>query len=546
MIISIASSIPTFKALTFRPGLNILLADITAKSTDKQTRNSAGKTSMIEIIHFLLGADADKNSLFKKPEIVHHSFTGVFLLRGAQVTVTRTASDERKIVLGGDDAAALGLELHRSEESGVQYVTLDEWKDFLGKEWFGLPKDRGGTEFDGAFTPTFRSIISYFVRRRKAGGYVNIQKQNEYQQPWDWQVNLSYLLGLDWQVPRALQDLRARKKTLATLRQAIKEGQFGTIFGTSAEIRPELVRAEERLARLKTQIESFRVLDSYREMSDQVSQIKNRMSEITVEIALVKETISYISSAIKEEKPPAYAAVETLYSAAGVELPQIALRRFDEVREFQQSVIHNRKQYLEAQIASARTVQGQMEEELADADNRKSEILRILDGRGAFEDLEHFPKRLNRGIPQRERIGFKVRAGMEASMDGETVFGGSACARCWDGQDGATIPETAEQLGVSISSVVRFRRLHRKTGSVSPAKFGGYKGYALAAHEELVRQLVAEQPDITLAELKGLLAKEKVTVGQSSIFRFLHHLNLRFKKKSAGRRAGPAGRHRRT
>jgi uncharacterized protein YydD (DUF2326 family) len=114
------------------------LADVTAKSTDKQTRNSAGKTSMIEIMHFLLGADADKNSLFKKPEIVHHSFTGVFLLRGAQVTVTRTASDERKIVLGGDDAAALGLELHRSEERGVQYVTLDEWKDFLGKEWFGL------------------------------------------------------------------------------------------------------------------------------------------------------------------------------------------------------------------------------------------------------------------------------------------------------------------------------------------------------------------------------------------------------------------------
>ena len=88
-------------------------------------------------------------------------------------------------------------------------------------------------------------------------------------------------------------------------------------------------------------------------------------------------------------------------------------------------------------------------------------------------------------------------------MDGETVFGGTACA---------------------------FRRLHRETGSISPAKFGGYKGYALAAHEELVRRLVAEQPDITLAELKGLLAKEKVTVGQSSIFRFLHHLNLRFKK----------------
>ncbi len=113
-------------------------------------------------------------------------------------------------------------------------------------------------------------------------------------------------------------------------------------------------------------------------------------------------------------------------------------------------------------------------------------------------------------------------------------------------EDGATIPEAAEQCGVSISSVVRFLRLHRETGSVSAAQFGGYKEFALAAHEELVRQLVAEQPDITLAELGARLAKEKVTVGKSSISRFLHYLKLPFKKKSAGRRAGPTRRRRRT
>ena len=103
---------------------------------------------------------------------------------------------------------------------------------------------------------------------------------------------------------------------------------------------------------------------------------------------------------------------------------------------------------------------------------------------------------------------------------------------------GATIPEAAEQCGVSISSVVRFLKLHRETGSVSAAKFGGYKDFALAAHEELVRKLIAEQPDITLAELKARLAKKRVTVGKSSIARFLNHLKLPFKKKSAGRRAG--------
>ena len=112
--------------------------------------------------------------------------------------------------------------------------------------------------------------------------------------------------------------------------------------------------------------------------------------------------------------------------------------------------------------------------------------------------------------------------------------------------DGATIPEAAEQCGISISSIVRFLKLHRETGSVSPAKFGGYKDFALAEHEALVRQMIADQSDITLAELAARLAKKKITVGKSSISRFLHHLKLPFKKKSAGGRAGSPGRRRRT
>jgi transposase len=113
-------------------------------------------------------------------------------------------------------------------------------------------------------------------------------------------------------------------------------------------------------------------------------------------------------------------------------------------------------------------------------------------------------------------------------------------------EGGTTIPEAAEQCGVSISSVVRFLKLHRETGSVEAAKFGGYKDFALASHEDLVRQLVAEQPDITLAELGDRLAKKRITVGKSAISRYLHHLKLTFKKKSAGSRTRSPGRSRRS
>jgi uncharacterized protein YydD (DUF2326 family) len=408
MIFSITSSIPTFKSLHFGEGLNVLLADVTAKSTEKQTRNSAGKTSMIEIIHFLLGADADKNSLFKKAEIVSHSFSGEFAINGKRVKVTRSGNDDKKLLISKEQADAIGLGIKRDDESGVEYVSVEDWKEFLGQAWFQIPINRKGTEFEGSFTPSFRSSISYFIRRRKAGGYSDIQKQNENQQPWDWQVNLSYLLGFDWKVPQAIQDLRARKKGLSSLRQAIKAGELGNIFGTSGEIRPELVRTEERIAQLKTRIDGFQVLDSYREMADQVSRIKNRMTEVTVELALVKETIAYLKNSIQEEKPPAYAAVETLYSEAGIQLPEVALRRFDEVREFQHSVVSNRRRYLEEEIEAARATEQTLETELATADAQKSEILRILDGKGAFEDLmamhEEFATNSNRADGLRTKL----------------------------------------------------------------------------------------------------------------------------------------------
>ena len=46
--------------------------------------------------------------------------------------------------------------------------------------------------------------------------------------------------------------------------------------------------------------------------------------------------------------------------------------------------------------------------------------------------LERDSSFLNRwGIPKGLRVRFSVLAGMEASMDGQTLFGGFAFAGCW-------------------------------------------------------------------------------------------------------------------
>ena len=55
----------SFKTLTFGPGLNVILADKSRGASDRQSRNGAGKSSFVELIHFLCGADALRDWTFR-------------------------------------------------------------------------------------------------------------------------------------------------------------------------------------------------------------------------------------------------------------------------------------------------------------------------------------------------------------------------------------------------------------------------------------------------------------------------------------------------
>jgi uncharacterized protein YydD (DUF2326 family) len=56
MINTISANQPSFKTVEFTPGFNVIIADRTESSGVKDSRNGLGKSTLIEIIHFCLGA----------------------------------------------------------------------------------------------------------------------------------------------------------------------------------------------------------------------------------------------------------------------------------------------------------------------------------------------------------------------------------------------------------------------------------------------------------------------------------------------------------
>lgn len=97
-------------------------------------------------------------------------------------------------------------------------------------------------------------------------------------------------------------------------------------------------------------------------------------------------------------------------------------------------------------------------------------------------------------------------------------------------EGGASRQATAKRFGVSASCVIKLMQRWRATGSLDPGQMGGWKDYALAGHEAVVRALIGVRPDMTLEELRDALAQEGIDVGRSSVDRFLKACALTLKK----------------
>lgn len=380
MIHRIFSSLPTFKELAFHESLNILLAQKESGASNKQTRNRAGKTSVIEIIHFLTGANADKDSLFRLEIMKNHSFGMTLDLAQEKVTVQRIGENKSKVKVHG--ASSLN---EKAQLSNIK------WVDVLGTKMFGLHQ----LSANEGRTPTFRSLFSYFVRRQNSGAFIDPEKQAIMQQVGDFQVALLYLLGLDWQIASEWQKVRDREKTVNELKKATHAGAFDNLIGTVSSLRTQVTVAGARLKEMKTQLANFRVLPRYAEMEAEANQLTQRINDLANANVIDRGSVQDLETALRSEAPPPLNDLESLYANAGISLPGLALKRYEEVRSFHESVIRNRHDYLAGELDAANQRIVIRDHEKQQLDERRAEIMDILKTYGALEQFSKLQAEVN-------------------------------------------------------------------------------------------------------------------------------------------------------
>lgn len=349
MIYKIFSTLPSFKEITFRDGLNILFAEKSEQATAKQTRNGAGKSSLLEIIHFICASECPDDSIFRLPELKDHRFGMQFDLGGSVVTAQRSGGNPAEILIseGVDENWPFKPEV--SEQTGEQVMPMKSWDKVLGKLMFDLDPTNNAY---GKYGPTFRSLFSYFVRRMP-GGFSEPHTYFLQAKPASWQVAVTYLLGLDWTIPQEWQVVRDEEDAVKKLRSALGEGDLAEIVGKKAELRSEIATKEKELERFRNRLENFQVLADFQHYEELANSLTTQLAELSNQNTLDMALSSNLSFAISEERPPEVSDLDRMYREAGVVLPPASLKRFEDVRSFHESVITNRRAYLTAELTAA-------------------------------------------------------------------------------------------------------------------------------------------------------------------------------------------------
>lgn len=390
MIRAIRASGPGFRPAEFKAGMNLILADVTPASSDKDTRNGVGKTSLIEVLHFCLGSSPRKGDTLKHPALAGWSFSLTMDLGAHVATVTRRVGKQTvEVVIGGDS----------------KVYPLAEWKDLLGRELFDLPAATN----NGQVAPRFRSLISY-VARRERYAYDHPFEYHPKTLAWDRQVNMAYLLDLGWRDAVEFELLRRKRTWLRHRMDAAKKGLTEARPHQRGRLEAERVRLDESARSLEAELAAFRVHPEYARLEDEANALTRKIQTLVNENVSDKSLLAHYRDAVANETAPEEDEIIRLFETANIELPGTVQRNLKELRAFHAELLTNRRTFLAAEIEALEQRISERQQALRQLTSQRAERMEILRSHGALEEYMRLSGRLTERRERLERVEAELAA----------------------------------------------------------------------------------------------------------------------------------------
>ena len=381
LIHKLTSNQASFKQVHFTPGFNVILAERTKASTIKDSRNGLGKSTLIEIISFCLGGKLNNNL---KNNLVGWDFTIDIEINNRRVIATRGTEAYSTIIIDGStDFDIFVIQPKALSESNDFTLTVKEWNKNLGYLIFNLP-----IKTDRKYSPTFRSLFSYFIRSGKdafASPFVNFRQQKECQK----QVNNAFLLNLNWEYACQWQIIKDKKNGINNLFKAFESKIASDIFGTVGELQSLKVRLEKSIEAKEKSLKNYQVHEEYEKIQYEANKFSSEISELINENIISKKKLDSYCKSLEKESDYNAEDVINIYKQIEVDFSDAIVRRLKDVQSFHEQVVKNRKDFLQSEISQIEKSITERNKAIQEKTEAKAKLLKILDSHGALEEFTY-------------------------------------------------------------------------------------------------------------------------------------------------------------
>lgn len=400
MIKAVRANNKSFKTVRFEPGFNVILAERTETSTDKDSRNGLGKTTLIEIIHFCLGSTNFEPLEVK--ELEDWTFSLDLNLGVEDYTISRNTSNNGTVHIVGN-FSDWEIQPEKISDDGSGIMKISSWTKMLGKLAFNLDLENTDTYY-----PSFRGIISYLIRKG-VGGYQDAFRFFPQQKDWSIQTHNAYLLGINHEYAKLFQIIKDKKKALKDLKNALSQGLLPSFDGSIGELESEAFALEINLKELTDEIQSFKVHPQYYKIQQEANEYTEHVHKLTNDYTTSQQILNKYQQTITDEKDVSINQVKTVYSEAGLVFDSRLVKKLEEVMQFHEQIVVNRKTYLTDELDRLQLNIDKLKDDIKRTSDSRSQLMQILKTHGALDEYSLLQDRINSLKQQINNIRDKVQ-----------------------------------------------------------------------------------------------------------------------------------------
>jgi uncharacterized protein YydD (DUF2326 family) len=381
--LTILSESKEIRKITFKKGIN-LIVDETPTSDNKITGNNVGKTTVLKLIDFCLGANPRIIYIDPESQKDVYSLVKNYLVNN-KITIQLILKDN----LDDDKSDEIIIERNflsykkRVKKINGENLTDDEFEIKLSNLIF--PEHHSEK-------PTFRQIISHNIRYKDESINQTLKTLDKYTSDAEYETLYLFLFGCEFSKGNAKQEILERIRQENTFKNRLEKVQTKTAYETALSlINSEIEKLDEKKS-------SFNVNKNFEEDLEKLNIVKYEINKISSDITKIRIRKDLIIEAQEElsakQSNIDLEQLKLIYSQATNKIESIH-KTFDDLVKYHNQMIAEKVRFITKELPDLEKQINSRQQDLKKKLNEEVKLSSAISKSDSFEELEELIIEIN-------------------------------------------------------------------------------------------------------------------------------------------------------